>query len=129
MELIEKLCALIPPPRFHLLRFHGVLAPRARLRAAVVPLSRRDAEGGGDHGLSPERPEPGSGASPQGGRLSGAALLKRVFALDLLRCSRCGGCRRLVAVYPGGRGCAFSWTGSSSVRLQASRRRRGSPRF
>jgi len=24
MELLEKLAALIPPPRFHLLRYHGV---------------------------------------------------------------------------------------------------------
>jgi Putative transposase len=26
LELIEKLTLLIPPPRFHTLRFHGVLA-------------------------------------------------------------------------------------------------------
>ena len=37
LELIEKLSVLIPPPRCHLLRFHGVLAPRAQLRSAVVP--------------------------------------------------------------------------------------------
>ena len=28
MELLEKLAVLVPPPRFHLLRYHGVLAPR-----------------------------------------------------------------------------------------------------
>ena len=33
--LLEKLAALVPPPRFHLLRYHGVLAPRARDR--IVP--------------------------------------------------------------------------------------------
>ena len=32
MELLEKLAALVPPPRLHLLRYHGVLAPRARDR-------------------------------------------------------------------------------------------------
>ena len=32
LELVEKLAALIPPPRFHLVRYHGVLAPRARSR-------------------------------------------------------------------------------------------------
>ena len=93
---------IVPPPRVHLLRFHGLLAPRARLRAAVVPPSRRDAEWCGGPGLSPGRPEPGGRASPEGGRLAWAALLKRVFALDLLRCGRGGGRRRVVAVYSGG---------------------------
>ena len=37
MELLEKLAALVPPPRFYLLRFHGVLAPRARARDRIVP--------------------------------------------------------------------------------------------
>src|SRR2546427_5052640 len=32
LELIEKLTLLIPPPRFHTLRFHGVLAPHAACR-------------------------------------------------------------------------------------------------
>ena len=31
-ELIEKLCVLIPAPRFCLLRYHGILAPHARAR-------------------------------------------------------------------------------------------------
>ena len=35
-ELIEKLVALIPAPRGHLVRYHGVLAARARWRAEVV---------------------------------------------------------------------------------------------
>ena len=37
MELLEKLAAPVPPPRFHLLRYHGVLAPRARDRGRIVP--------------------------------------------------------------------------------------------
>ena len=37
MELLEKRAALVPPPRFHLLRYHGVLAPRARARDLIVP--------------------------------------------------------------------------------------------
>src|SRR5208282_3589793 len=36
-EFIEKLVALIPPPRIHLTRFHGVLGPNHRLRRQVVP--------------------------------------------------------------------------------------------
>ena len=29
LELIEKLAALIPPPRLNLVRYHGILAPNA----------------------------------------------------------------------------------------------------
>ena len=37
LELIEKLAALVPPPRLHLIRYHGVLAPNAADRAIIVP--------------------------------------------------------------------------------------------
>ena len=37
LEFMQSLAALVPRPRLHLIRFHGVLAPHARLRAAVVP--------------------------------------------------------------------------------------------
>jgi hypothetical protein len=37
VECIARLCALVPPPRYPLTRFHGLLAPRAKLRPRVVP--------------------------------------------------------------------------------------------
>ena len=37
VECIARLCALVPPPRYPLTRFHGVLAPRAKLQPRVVP--------------------------------------------------------------------------------------------
>ena len=37
MEFIEKLIALIPQPRIHQTRFHGVLAPNAKIRSQIVP--------------------------------------------------------------------------------------------
>ena len=37
LEWIEKLAALIPPPRLNLVRYHGILAPNARDRRQVVP--------------------------------------------------------------------------------------------
>ncbi len=37
LDLIARLCAMIPPPRFNMIRYHGVLAPNARLRSQVVP--------------------------------------------------------------------------------------------
>jgi hypothetical protein len=37
VETLARLAAIVPPPRYPLLRFHGVLAPRHRWRARVVP--------------------------------------------------------------------------------------------
>jgi hypothetical protein len=37
LEFMQRLAALVPRPRLHLIRFHGVLAPNATLRALVVP--------------------------------------------------------------------------------------------
>ncbi len=39
-DFIAKLAALVPKPRAHLTRYHGVLAPASRLRAEVVPSGR-----------------------------------------------------------------------------------------
>ena len=37
LEFMQGLAALVPRPRLHLIRFHGVLAPNAKLRALMVP--------------------------------------------------------------------------------------------
>jgi hypothetical protein len=37
LELVEKLAALVPPPRFNLVRYHGVLAPSAAWRPLIIP--------------------------------------------------------------------------------------------
>jgi hypothetical protein len=39
LKLVEKLAALMPTPRFNLLRYSGVLAPGARWRPLVIPES------------------------------------------------------------------------------------------
>jgi hypothetical protein len=36
LEFMQRLAALVPRPRLHLIRFHGVLAPNARLRAEII---------------------------------------------------------------------------------------------
>ena len=40
LDLMARLAALVPPPRMHLTRFHGVFAPHSKLRAAVTPAHR-----------------------------------------------------------------------------------------
>jgi hypothetical protein len=37
VALLERLAALVPPPRFHLVRYHGILAPCASWRDHVIP--------------------------------------------------------------------------------------------
>ena len=89
LELIEKLAALIPPPRLNLVRYHGILAPNAGFRRLVVPGSS----------VSPGASSVGySSVSRSRRRLVWAALLARVFAVDVTRCPSCGGRLRLVAV-------------------------------
>jgi Putative transposase len=38
LEFMRRLAALVPRPRLHLIRFHGVLATNARLGSAVLPV-------------------------------------------------------------------------------------------
>ena len=54
-ELVEKLAALIPPPRFHLVRYHGVLGPCASERDRIVPAGQ-----GARLTQSPSNPESAS---------------------------------------------------------------------
>jgi hypothetical protein len=92
LEFIEKLCALIPPPRIHLTRFHGVLGPNHRFRAQVVP---HQPEVKAKSDAQPDDSEKPSSRDPR--RLSWSELLKRVFQIDLTNCPDCGGALTFVA--------------------------------
>ena len=37
LELLARLAALVPPPRYPLVRYHGVLAPHSAWRSEIVP--------------------------------------------------------------------------------------------
>jgi len=41
LELLEKLAALVPLPRVHLVRYAGCLAPHSKLRDAIIPTPRQ----------------------------------------------------------------------------------------
>ena len=92
LELVEKLAAIVPPPRIHMVRYHGVLAPRAGCRREVVgpPKSKtvnakdRDADAN-DCAHAARRCIPW------------AKLMQRVFAIDVLECPRCGGKMKILA--------------------------------
>jgi hypothetical protein len=85
VELLEKLAALVPLPRVHLVRYGGCLAPHSHLRGAIIPTPRQQ-------GLEEQEDRT---ASP---RWSWARLLKRVFALDMACCPWCRrGTLRIIA--------------------------------
>jgi hypothetical protein len=92
LEFMQRLAAQVPRPRLHLIRFHGVLAPNAKLRALVVPqepeapaLETKPAEC--EANCAHHRPV----------RLIWARLLERVFDLDLEHCPNCGGELKVIA--------------------------------
>ncbi len=92
LDLMARLAALVPPPRTHLTRFHGVFAPHSKLRAAVTPARR----GSG----APKQPGHLSEALPPTPRhvaMSWARRLKRVLGIDIESCARCGGPLKIVA--------------------------------
>ena len=39
LDLLSRLASLVPKPRIHLIRFHGVFAPNSKYRSLVVPQS------------------------------------------------------------------------------------------
>jgi hypothetical protein len=91
LSLLSRLCAAVPPPRFHTVRYAGVLASASKLRSrlapkgAAEPTVARCAEDLADvPRRSPYRPW--------------AELLKRTFGLDVLACPRCQGRMRLLAM-------------------------------
>ena len=85
---MQRLAALVPRPRLHLMRFHGLLAPNAKLRSLVVPTPPQQATtGAGDCEHAHSKPL----------RMTWARLLKRVFDIDIERCE-CGGKLKLIAV-------------------------------
>ena len=84
--------APVPRPRLHLIRFHGVLAPNAKLRALVVPNGPEQATGKSELTAT----EPGC-THRRPARISWARLLKRVFEIDIEHCPNCGGQLKIIA--------------------------------
>lgn len=95
LDFLAALARLIPPPRVHRHRYHGVLAPNARLRARVVALGRT--EGEGDE--SSDRPTSRMPETPRNAaaRSHWARLLARIHEVFPLQCPDCGADLRILA--------------------------------
>ena len=98
LQFIEKLAALVGPPRANLLHYHGYLAPCASWRDKIVP--------------APPEPEPATHIQPlerfgqppplpprpTGTRwFPWALLLWRSLQIDALLCPRCGSRMKILA--------------------------------
>jgi hypothetical protein len=123
MQLLQRLAAIVPPPRFHTTRYFGVFAAGSRMRSLLVRNHTR---------RRPPRcePAPNSPAPPclddralaealrdelpfdplalgppplpeRPRRLDWPSLLRRVFQTDVLHCP-CGGRRKVTAFIPSG---------------------------
>ncbi|MDH5540224.1 MAG: transposase [Rhizobacter sp.] len=93
LEFMQRLAALVPRPRLHLIRFHGVLAPNAKLRALAVPQGppaqgQAATEAAAVAECAVENEDEPVQARPH--RISWARLLKRVFDIDMQNCPNCG---------------------------------------
>ncbi len=111
LEFLEKLAALVPTPRAHLVRFHGLLAPAAKWRPSIVPHNATteappDSPGtdettatssGADVAHCDERQKPADAAQRHARNYAWSELMKRVFAVDVLACIHCGGRLRILA--------------------------------
>ena len=113
LELIERLAALIPPPRRHRHRYYGVLAPNAPLRESVtamvaekvdatLPAAMTEAVHAPEPGVSDRKQnspdeEADEPAHRKAARYVWALLLARIYEVLPLVCPKCGGEMRIIA--------------------------------
>jgi hypothetical protein len=118
LELLQRIARLIPPPRIHRHRYHGVLAPNARLRARVTAIGRPEPDDASPDDpvasveIQPAQPETADSAAIEGPtridcgarerpsssrRIRWAQLLARIFEVLPLLCPACGGSMTIIA--------------------------------
>ncbi|MBM4013165.1 MAG: hypothetical protein FJ286_17700 [Planctomycetes bacterium] len=106
-EFLDRLADLVPPPRKHRHRYHGVFAPNHRLRKGVTAIAignigkQRDAgaggHGGDGHATGGCSDAPHKPRSHDTSRIAWAKLMARVGEEFPLECPNCGGDIRLMA--------------------------------
>jgi len=111
LDFLTKLAALVPPPRVHLVRYSGFLAPHAKLRPRVLELGRKEKDAMSAPAVAAAtKAAAGSGPSANQGcqerhrrRRGWAELLARVFAIDVLEFPKCGakGMQRVATITDG----------------------------
>ena len=83
VDFIARLAALVPRPRAHLTRYHGVFAPNCKHRHRIIPNPAHQSA----REPHPSRPAP----------MRWMQRLERVFRIDIEHCGVCGGTLRVIA--------------------------------
>lgn len=86
VELVEKLAALVPPPKVNMTRYFGVFAARSKLKRRIRPKPPAN-EG---------QVQPGCGG--HGYRIPWEQLLKRTFDYQVMSCPRCNSQMQRISV-------------------------------
>ena len=84
---LSRLASLIPRPRVHLIRFHGVFAPHFKYRSLIVP----------QPSLSDKTSHTEQKKQKKSYSIGWAKMLKRVFAIDIQTCLKCGGQIKIIS--------------------------------
>jgi len=100
-ELLRRLATLVPPPRAHLVRYHGIFGPASKWRREIAPAPPQSAcpaeapcsSNAPDTSRPPPTTKP---PRPLDSRIPWSELLLRVFREDILACP-CGGRRKVIA--------------------------------
>ena len=90
LSLLCRLATSVPPPRFHTVKYAGVLASASPWRPRIAPEPSPPAKG-----APPDEPPRGRGPSHY---RPWAELLMRTFGVDVLECPKCQGRMRLLAM-------------------------------
>jgi hypothetical protein len=90
LSLLCRLATAVPPPRYHTVKYAGVLASASPWRSRIAPACH-DAVGTTDHEYEQE-------PKRRGGYRPWAELLKRTFEIDVLSCPTCQGRMKLLAM-------------------------------
>ena len=120
LAFMSRLAELVPAPRLHLVRYHGLLAPRSRHRRQIIPPPPGGTPAGapppgGTEEVAPADAAPRFASSAEGAQEDGPAtgapppprrrcytpwaeLLRRTWSIDVLACDRCQGRMKLVSI-------------------------------
>lgn len=90
---MERLVALIPPPRANQVLYHGIFAPRSKYRRAILPMYKQKKEPKVETLRLTKKEK-----SEKSRWVLWAELMKRVFTEDVGCCVNCGGRMELRAV-------------------------------
>jgi hypothetical protein len=93
LSLLCLLAMTVPPPRYHTVKYAGVLASASQWRARILPKPVVD--------TTVEAPPPRELARRGCTYRPWAELLRRTFAVDALECPKCKGRMKLLAMVTG----------------------------